>query len=174
VGSILTVYTNTVEFASNVYSASFSVPAGDLGGTAWIHLAGTYDGANWRLYRNGAEVANSPAALGALPVMNGDWAIGSTGQGWADNFAGIVDEAAIYSTALSPRQIASHYVMGRAGTTAISIARSGGSNVVISWPAGTRLQEATTVSGPYTDVTGSPASPLTTPATGTKFYRWAL
>ena len=32
-------------------SAAASIPAGDLG--AWVHLAGTYDGNSWRLYRNG-------------------------------------------------------------------------------------------------------------------------
>jgi hypothetical protein len=84
-----------------------------------------------------------------------------------------VDEVAIYDTALTPTRIATHYLMGKAGTTALTITKSGNS-VTISWPAGTTLQQSTTVSGGYTDVPGSPTSPLTTPASGTKFYRWRL
>src|SRR5206468_594156 len=59
--------------------ATFAVPSGDLGSTAWIHLVGTYDGANWRLYRNGALVATQASGTGALPVDLGDLAIGATG-----------------------------------------------------------------------------------------------
>ena len=80
---------------------------------------------------------------------------------------------AIYSTALTASQVANHYVTGKAGTAAISITRSGG-NVTIAWPAGTTLQEASVVTGPYADVGGNPVSPLTIPASGTKFYRWKL
>jgi hypothetical protein len=174
VGSTMVNYTNNIDITSNTYTASFAVPAGDLGGANWVHLAGTYDGSNWRLYRNGLQVSVSPSAVGALPVLNGDWAVGSTGQGWADNFAGAVDEVALYNKALTARQIGMHYVMGLAGTIVISIAPAGGKNVKVNWPTGTTLQEATVVTGPYTDVNGSPVSPLTTSATGTKFYRWRL
>lgn len=154
--------------------ASFPIPSGDLGGTDWIHLAGTYDGANWNLYRNGVQVASAAAAVGALPVINGDWAIGSTGNGWANNYAGLVDEAAIYSTALSPAKIASHYLVGKVGTAALTITRASGGNVTITWPAGTTLQQSSLVTGTYTNTPGNPVSPLTIPASGTKFYRWSL
>ena len=173
VGSTAITYTNNVDISSNFYGASFAIPGGDLGGGNWIHLVGTCDGANWKLYRNGAQVASSAAVSGALPVSNGDWAIGATGNGWANNYAGGIDEVAIYSTALSARQIATHYLMGKAGTTAITIAKSG-TSVTITWPAGTTLQEAASVTGTFTDVAGSPGSPLTIPAAGTKFYRWRL
>ncbi len=174
VGSIVFTYTNAFEIGSNIYSASFAVPAGDLGGSDWVHLVGTYDGANWKLYRNGAEVASQAAAVGALAVNGADWAIGSLGNGWADNFAGDIDEVAIYDKALTLSQIAAHYTAGKVGTAPITITRGAGNTVVITWPAGTTLQEATSVAGPYTNVTGSPVSPLTVPASGTKFYRWRL
>jgi len=155
-------------------AASAVVPSGDLGGSAWVHLVGTYNGSAWSLYRNGVLVATQADATGALTVDNGDWAIGATGNGWADNFAGNVDEVAIYNKALTPAQVASHYVIGKAGTTAITITRASASNVTINYPVGTTLQQASVITGPYTQV-GSASPPVyTTAATGTKFYRWSL
>jgi hypothetical protein len=159
---------------TNTTSASFAIPGGDLGGANWIHLVGTYDGTAWRLYRNGAQVASTNTAVGALTVTNGNWAIGSTGNGWENLFAGGIDDAAIYSTALSPAQVASHYLAGKAGTSALTIVPAVGGNVTISWPAGTTLVRSSTVNGTYTAVPGSPVSPLTIPATATTFYRWSL
>ncbi len=154
------------------HTTSFPIPAGDLGGANWVYLAGTYDGANWNLYRNGVRVASTPSAVGALTVDEGDWALGSTGNGWADPFAGSIDEAAIYSQALSASRIAAHYSMGVLGPNPLSIVRAG-ANVTISWPAGT-LQEATNVTGSYVDSPGAP-SPRTVAPSGTrKFYRVRL
>jgi hypothetical protein len=151
--------------------ATAAAPAGDFGGSTWVYLAGTYDGTTWRLYRNGVQIASTPGSPGALPVINGDWAIGATGEGWAGNFAGLVDEPAIYNHALSASQIAAHYSLGVLGPKPLTITRSG-ANVVVTWPAGT-LQSATSVLGPYTDVVA--VSPLTTPASGPqKFYRVRL
>ena len=53
----------------------------------------------------------------------------------------------------------------------LAISRSG-NNVTITWPAGTVLQEATSVMGPFNDVPGAPSTPITVPATGTRFYRF--
>src|SRR5437867_3742526 len=163
-------FTNGI--GTNTYSASFAVPAGDLGGTNWIHLVGTHDGANWKLFRNGTQVA-SAAALDLPPRLKGDLAIGSTGNGWADNYAGGIDEVAIYGTALTPTQVATHYLIGKVGTAALTITRSG-NNLAVAWPLGTTLQEATSLSAAFTDVPGSPVSPLTITASGTKFYRFRL
>jgi hypothetical protein len=150
--------------------ATFAVPGGDLGSTAWIHLVGTYDGANWRLYRNGVLVGTQASGTGALPVDLGDWAIGSTGNGWADPFSGFVDEVAIYDYALSSSQVLAHY---KAGTVApnLSINRSGG-NVIVTWPYGP-LYQADNVTGPWSAVSGNPSSPYTNNPTGPrKFYRF--
>jgi hypothetical protein len=165
------VFTNGV--GTTYYKASAQAPAGDFGAGAWTHLVGTYDGANWKLYRNGVELASAAAAVGALPVINGDWAIGATGNGWTNSFAGAIDEVAIYDRALSASRIAAHYSLGKSGSPTLTISRSG-SNVTITWSSGT-LQEATSVTGPYNDIIPQPTSPYTTPATGPqKYYRLRL
>lgn len=150
--------------------ATFAVPGGDLGTTSWIHLVGTYDGANWKLYRNAALVATQASGVGALPVDLGDWAIASTGNGWADPFAGSVDEVAIYDYALSANQALAHYKAGTV-TPRLTATRSGG-NVVINWPYGTLFQ-ADNLTGPWTAVPGNPSSPYTNaPTASRKFYRF--
>jgi hypothetical protein len=167
-------YTDATGTAT-ITAATYPVPASDLTGSNWVHLVGTYDGAKWNLYRNGALVATQTSTNGALAVTNGNWAVGATGGGWADNFSGTVDEVAIYNKALTPSQISTHYVAGKTAIAALTIAPAPGGNVQIAWPAGTTLRQSSTVNGTYFPVTGSPVSPLTVPATnGTKFYIWSL
>lgn len=79
--------------------ASFAIPAGDAG--QWVHLAGTYDGSMWRLYRNGVAVGSMPSSA-SLPAIDDKWAIGATSGG---AFSGSIDEAQIYGRALEPGEI---------------------------------------------------------------------
>ncbi|HLH52474.1 MAG TPA: LamG domain-containing protein [Verrucomicrobiae bacterium] len=157
---------------TTVYAATYPVPDGDIGASAWVHLVGTYDGANWKLYRNGQLVATQAGPTGALTIDGGDWAVGATGMGWADNLRGAIDEVAIYNTALSAAQVSAHYNAAKSGSLATFAIKPAGSNtVIITWPSGATLQQSTTVNGTYADVPGSPVSPLTIPATATMFYR---
>ena len=156
-------FTNGLGTSYNYVSAA--APASDFGSGNWVHLVGTYDGANWRLYRNGAQIGVTAGPDGALTVDQGDWAIGSTGNGWANNFAGAVDEVAIYNTALTPAQVASHY----SAACPLTITYSGG-NVTLNWCSGT-LQAAGNVSGTYTNVSGASAPSYTTSASGRAFFR---
>ena len=39
------------------HGASVAIPSQDL--NSWVHLAGTFDGQTWRLYRDGQLVASS-------------------------------------------------------------------------------------------------------------------
>jgi hypothetical protein len=145
-----------------------------------VHLVATFDGANWNLYRNGSLMASAAdtSGIGSLQVLKGNWGIGSRGR-WAHmdvlgpglerQFDGKIDEVAIYTNALSDAQILNHYLVGANGLN-LSISRSG-SDVILTWPGGT-LQEATNVTGPYTDV--STASPYSAPANLNKFYRVRL
>jgi hypothetical protein len=160
------------------HGTSVAIPGGDLGGTDWIHLAGTYNGTDWKLYRNGLEVATGTDATGSILVTNAAWGIGARGR-WRSAFGilagaafpdraftGGVDEVAIYNHALSAARVAAHYSAGLLGAHPITIQRSG-ANVIITWPAGT-LQEANEVTGPFTDV--GAGSPFSTPASALKHY----
>jgi hypothetical protein len=154
------------------HGTSAAIPSGDLGGGNWIYLAGTYDGAKWSLYRNGALLSSTPDSVGALPVDWAEWAIGSTGMGWADFFTGQIDEVAIYNKALSASTVNAHYYVGQNGPVSVSASHSG-NTVTVTWPAGT-LQQADTVNGVYTDLPSatSPYNPPAGPAR--KFYRVRL
>jgi hypothetical protein len=154
---------------TNTFGVTFPVPAGDLGGDGWIHLAGTYDGSHWRLYRNGVEVAAAASATGALPVPNAGWAVGAAGNGWADHFTGAVDEAAVYPRALPAAELAAHHAAALAagGELTLAIARTAG-RPTITWDAGV-LQQAAAVTGPYTDVAGA-TTPYTPPVGPVEAY----
>ena len=103
-------------------SAQAAIPDGDLGN--WVFVAGTFDGTNWKMYRNGklsATVAASAGDLGAVDVANA-WTIGARATNtWVPdgstsfpyfagyNFAGSIDEAAIFTNALSASDIQGLY-----------------------------------------------------------------
>jgi hypothetical protein len=155
------------------HGTEFALPDADKSGTNWVHLVGTHDGSNWKLYRNGLLVASAADATGSLLVNDADWAIGASGDPRFVNgfrgFDGAIDEVAIYNYALSSNQVVAHYVVSTNGPL-LSITSSG-ANVTLTWPAGT-LQQADQVTGPYTDVVAT--SPYTIPASGSKFYRVKL
>jgi hypothetical protein len=146
------------------HGATAPVPAGVLGGGQWVYMAGTYDGSHWNLYTNGVLAKSVADATGAVPV-NAEWAIGSTGDGWPEVddantaegplefFSGSIDEVAIYNAALSPAIIAAHYYVGQNGPVSLSISRSG-NNVTVNYAAGV-LQEATSLSGPWSNTSGA-------------------
>jgi hypothetical protein len=91
-------------------SAVFPAPAGDLG--HWVFLVGTYDGANWNLYRNGALVGQF-ADDGSGPSQVSDpWSVGSRSnpnQYFGLFFDGSIDEASIFTNALDPVTISNLY-----------------------------------------------------------------
>ncbi len=103
---------------SNYYdSVLVPMPEGDIGN--WVFLAGTYDGAQWTLYRNGKSIGTLASPNGPLATANA-WAIG--GQSEADTgganevpgglstfFGGGIDEPAIFDRALSAADIKALY-----------------------------------------------------------------
>lgn len=102
------------------YAAMAAAPVADL--NSWVHLAGTYDGTTWRLYRNGVEIAAQPANTGSL-LVNAGWAIGGRADGGDRFFQGAIDDVLIYNVALTPDQIA-QLASGTLGQVLAAIADS--------------------------------------------------
>ncbi|HEV8655930.1 MAG TPA: S8 family serine peptidase [Candidatus Limnocylindria bacterium] len=76
---------------------------------SWTHLVGTFDGATLRLYLNGALVGATPAAPssgGSGVTIIGRLAGGIYG------FVGVLDEVAVYPSALSAERVRAHYQGG--------------------------------------------------------------
>ena len=70
-------------------------------------LSVTRSGTTYRLYVNGVQVAT---ATGTMVTPTGGGRFGAVGGA---PFKGVIDEAAIYPTALSAARIAAHYAAGR-------------------------------------------------------------
>jgi hypothetical protein len=70
---------------------------------AWTHIAMTYDGANVRLFINGAQVA-SRAQTGAINTSTNPLRIGGNTI-WGEYFNGLIDEVRIYNRALTAAEI---------------------------------------------------------------------
>ena len=75
----------------------------------WMHIVAVWDGTWMRIYTNGIEryAANTWAGK-TLVVSNGMWISLDGGE----SVLGLLDEVAIYPTALTPAQIADHYALG--------------------------------------------------------------
>lgn len=93
------------------------------------HLAGTYDGTTLRLYLDGREVGTPSTAVSG-PLNTDDNALVIGGQQTSSgsdaitpNLAGVVDEVAFYTTALSASRIAAHFAAG-AGTVPVRVSRA--------------------------------------------------
>ncbi len=124
--------------------AYFPIPDGDIGN--WVHLVGTFDGANWNLYRNGQLVAQQADTVGAVSVADLNWSIGADSApnpGAGLNFGGWIDEPAIFNTALSDSIIQSLYysanvppVITRAPQAPASQVYEGSSLVLSVWAEG--------------------------------------
>ncbi len=78
----------------------------------WYHLAATYDGAQMRLFIDGAEDSNSPREQkGAVDTSLDNCAIGAGAGG--GRFRGVIDEVRLYHRALSPQEVQASYAFGR-------------------------------------------------------------
>ena len=88
------------------HAASAPMPPGDVG--HWTHLCGVYDGVQWILYRNGAEIARTVDPVGAVAVA-GPWAIGARGGGGERFFQGQIRHVAIWTRGLTPINVQNNY-----------------------------------------------------------------
>ncbi len=90
--------------SGSFHGATYAVPSSDWG--TWVHLAGTYDGTTWRLYRDGTLVASSTSSTGAISP-NGNWGVGGAASGNNSKryFTGSIDNVRIYNTAISANAV---------------------------------------------------------------------
>ena len=110
-------------------SGSNSAPVG-----AWTFLAATYDGTSIRLYANGDQVSSTPAT-GSINASSSALQIGGDSL-YGQFFSGMIDEARIYRTALSPAQIQADMSTGISYPSApsgLSASAVSPSQVNLSW-----------------------------------------
>jgi hypothetical protein len=81
----------------------------------WSHVAGVYDGAHVSFYLNGELVGTPLAASGRIMPSHRPLQIGHDVSNPERYFHGLIDEARVYATALSPAQIQAIYKGGSAG-----------------------------------------------------------
>lgn len=97
---------------SRIYKSIASIPSG-----VWVHLAGTFDGTNARLYINGtldsSYLAASPSSNnGSLYIGTPQDAVGNV----AYNFSGVLDDIRIWNITLTQSNIQSTMNSELAGT----------------------------------------------------------
>jgi hypothetical protein len=76
------------------------------------HVVGVFDGSTAKVYVNGVESA-SVAVTGTVRTSASEPII-VAGPGSAERFDGVLDEVAVYGTALSPARVLAHYEAGTA------------------------------------------------------------
>jgi hypothetical protein len=98
-------------FAGSVQPAT---SAGTYTDGGWHHVVATQNATGMFLYIDGALAATNSAALTAAAI-NGYWRVGGDnlstwpGKPASNYFQGSIDDVAIYPTALTPVQVASHW-----------------------------------------------------------------
>jgi len=113
--------TNTGQFQQYTYDGSLRWITGTtvVQPDTWYDVVATaINGGGMNLYVNGALEATWPGPLGTLWTGGNQWLLGShSGDGNGGpytNFAGTLDEVAVYDYVLSPQDIAEHYQLGLA------------------------------------------------------------
>ena len=94
-----------------VSSSGGAVAHTDLPLNTWTHLAGTFDGTNFKLYINGQLAATGTGTLG--PTNTAPLEIGDSGT--CEPFGGLIDEVEIFNRALTDTEIQAIANAGNAG-----------------------------------------------------------
>jgi len=90
-------------------------PAQPIPVNKWSHIACTYDNSVLRAYLNGALIGSK--TIGSKSVVNSSSDLVISGDGNNHGyFHGLIDEAAVYNTALSAGEIQKHYADGQTTT----------------------------------------------------------
>jgi len=129
--------------SSGGHVVTMPLTSGDL--NVWMHVALTYDGMAWRIYKNGVLINSSTDAQGAITVP-GNWTIGATAYG-DEYFSGSIKDVSLFNKALDSTAIGNemykaekgHWVLGEGtGTTANDTSGNGSTGTVngASWVTG--------------------------------------
>ena len=131
---------------------------------AWEHIVGTWDGSTLRLYRNGEQIGEKPFA-GTVGDPTSPFQIGKYGDP-KQYLDGAVDDAAVYSRALSPAQVREHSdagcrsVAGASGASYVLGPSDVGARVRVRASSGTEAA----VSPATAPVALAPPRPIDAPA----------
>jgi PKD repeat protein len=103
--------TNQLEFSITTTSNTTYTATQTLTSGTKYYIAATYDGSRMRIYVNGVALGSGQAKTGNIRNSAQPLRIGSF---WTSDFwDGAIDEAAVYSTALSATTITAHYDNGK-------------------------------------------------------------
>jgi hypothetical protein len=165
--------TNAVgDVGLRIHAAPFDPPT-----NIWSFLALVISSNGATIYQfntNGAPSIDTDPYPLAPGVFSTDWHLGNVDDDANVNqtFTGLIDEVAIFNSALSSNDIVELYTAATSGTTVpqgLNIQRVG-SSVVVTWTTGTLLT-APAASGPWT-TNSAATSPYTNSITGSqKFFR---
>jgi hypothetical protein len=80
---------------------------------SWHHVVFTVSGQELTLFMDGAAVGTREVAP-PLPAFAARLHVAASAASWYGRFAGLLDEVALYPSALTPGQVAEHYALGTA------------------------------------------------------------
>ncbi len=111
---IIAVSDNRIAFYAQremceVQRSQSAISAGQITSGNWYHLAGTFDGESQKLYINGELVAAKKLTFKTLGENNNDLVIGKHTSVSTSYFKGVIDDAILYSRALSAEEVKSLY-----------------------------------------------------------------
>jgi len=176
--------------AANIFTVTGTQPVPVSG---WHNVSFTADGAQVRVYVDG-QLSGSTVYSGSIAAPDIPWlSIGARlntdpttsllGPDANPEFnTGLMDELALWNRPLSPSEITALYNTGNSGkalTTIVETAPVGGGTlhasvsggkITVTWDNGA-LQTATSITGPWTNVTTTTNSVTENVAAGAKFYR---
>jgi concanavalin A-like lectin/glucanase superfamily protein len=90
--------------AGSVVGAGSPYPLG-----VYHHAVATFDGTTLALYLDGKQVALTGTGGTDLPATGNVWTIGGQNCACSDRFIGVLDELAVYPTALAADRVCAHY-----------------------------------------------------------------
>src|SRR5262249_41448075 len=103
----LVIYVKGVGYVTSV--------AAPLVTNQWSHVVGVYDGTNLLFYLNGSLAGSPVFSAGQIGPSGNHLQIGHDPSNPSRYFNGLVDEAAVYGSALSAAQVQAIYAAGSSG-----------------------------------------------------------